>query len=195
MSGPGELDVPGPGDLELVDGQAFRRAYEGLRQHVERRLGPDLRRHVDADDVIQEAFVLLAERAPSRRRVPESWLRRVAFNKVRDAVRYHGRDARRAVRGVGPDVLDGHPDRSRHGTPRALERVADRDEVRVVLRALRGLRREHAHVLLLRDVFRVSWTNVAAILQDRTVGAAQQLHTRARVDLARRLAGRARGGA
>lgn len=86
--------------------QLFEMFRDRLRKMVDIRMSPDLRNRVDPSDVLQEAFVELANRLPEFQQRQERmpfflWLRLVTIEKLQQVHREHintlKRDARRDV--------------------------------------------------------------------------------------------------
>ncbi len=123
------------------------------------RLVPLIARIVDddAEDVVQEALVRLADHEVSQRPAVEisAWLRRVsinlAFNRRRDVARWRDR-SRRGGAGVGADVED---------PAEASIRTEEREQVRQTLDALGPVQRA---ILLLR-YSGYSYAEIAATLE------------------------------
>lgn len=137
----------------------------------------------DADDVLQETFVRVWERAPLQIDDPRRWLTKVAVNAARDALR------RRKRRGyVGPwlstpvatDETD-TPSFEPADDAETLEARYDLLESASIafLYALEALTPTQRAVLLLRDVFDYSAAEVASVL-DLSAGNVRIIHLRAR---------------
>ena len=158
------------GDLEAFE-LLFARHRAYLRKVVELRLGGQLRRRLDASDVVQEAHLEALRRLPdylARRPMAfRLWLRKTAQERLLMAERFHIGAARRAV-GREVPLPDGASDRPAGDlagagpTPRqqlefrerdarvraAVGRLSDNDQEIIALRNADGLsNREAAEIL------------------------------------------------
>jgi RNA polymerase sigma-70 factor (ECF subfamily) len=150
----------GLGDLEAF-AQLFEHYRAYIRRQVAARMGPDLRRKVDASDVLQETYLTASRHIGDfQGRTPEAffqWLLVVANRRLTDTYRrYFGfekRDIRREWAGEGMGVgssADGWEELLRDAMPAPLEEVSRR-ELRQRLRAALAVLPEHyCEVLHLR---------------------------------------------
>jgi len=138
----------------------------------------------DADDVLQETFVSAWKHAPDQLDDPKRWLMRVAINASRDVLR---KRKRRSY--VGP-WLPTPIDTSYDDVPPSYEPVVEGQTLEgrydllesaslAFLQAIDVLTPTQRAVLLLRDVFDYSASEVAAVL-DTSEGNVRQIHHRAR---------------
>jgi len=141
----------------------------------------------DADDTVQETFVRAFRHAPAHLDDPRRWLTRVAVNVGRDILR---RRKRRAYIGLWlPTPIDTSDDALSSGEPvvegQTLEgRYGLLESVSLAfLHALEALSPTQRAVLLLRDVFDYSASEVAATI-DRSTGNVRIIHHRARLAMA-----------
>src|SRR5262249_7021711 len=115
--------------IEQGDESAFTPLFEKYQKRlallIHYKLGHELRRLADVDDVLQETF-LEAFRDINRFRYEKpgaffSWLSRIADHVIADAARFHGRQKRRAelVRFRSVGTPDG-PDPADSATPSRL---------------------------------------------------------------------------
>jgi RNA polymerase sigma factor (sigma-70 family) len=143
----------------------------------------------DADDVVQETFIRAMEHTPSRLDAPRPWLVRVAVNVARDLLR---RRKRRAYVGQwlptpivtsGEEALPSY-EPAIDGTETAEGRYDLMESVSLAfLQALEALTPTQRAVLLLRDVFDYSPSEVANALE-MSEGNARTIHHRARKAMA-----------
>jgi RNA polymerase sigma-70 factor (ECF subfamily) len=152
----------------------------------ELKIGPKWRSLVDADDVMQvsylEAFLRIRSFTPTRPGSFVAWLRRIAENNLRDAIKELERDKRPQNR-----IVDA-PDESSYvafvnrlpGTTTTPSRQAARHEIEgIVESALRQLPRDYEKVLRLYELEGRSGPEIAEIL-GRSHGAVKMLLARAR---------------
>jgi len=182
------------GDPGALD-ELFADHHDALRRTIARRLGPELRHHLDPDDLVQEtflsAFVALDRYEVRSDATFHGWLVRIAMRKLRDAIRFHRRDKRTPSATYFDATPD--PDRGRPGDPEPnwdedpLERLGDRELGQIAVRCLRRLAPELRAVVLLRCCAEEPWKRVAERLGGRTVGGVRHLHLQAVGELARQI--------
>lgn len=67
--------------------------YQPLLEHIRYRISPQMQSMLSAEDIIQQTFVDvirdIAHFSPRNEQSFFAWLKRIAENRVRDAVRYH----------------------------------------------------------------------------------------------------------
>src|SRR5262245_59053792 len=156
-------DPEAPGDL-------MARHRAALRRFVDLHLDPAVQARLDPSDVVQEAHADMARQLPdylARRPMPfHLWARKTAYNRLLNARRDH-RAARRDVRreATAPDssslalarsILDRGPSPSEAAAAREL---ADR-----VAAAVAGMDEADREILLLRQVERLPYGEVACLL-------------------------------
>jgi RNA polymerase sigma-70 factor (ECF subfamily) len=130
----------------------------------------------DAEDVVQEAWLRLGRVAdPSRIERPEAWLTRVVSRLALDELRTA---RRRRERYVGPWLPEPVRAEADPPTPEAHAELAESLTVGF-LRVLERLEPVERVVLLLADVFRVPYDDIAATV-GRSPDACRQVASRAR---------------
>ncbi len=177
---PTEAD-PAP-DIESL----IRRAQQGDAEAVAilyRTYAPAMYRYVmyrvanpaDGEDLTAEVFLKMVEGLPGYRITGapfEAWLYRIAAARVID---YRRRVSRHPEEALAETVTNGQP------LPE--EQVQQRDEFRVLGRALRQLSDEHQTILLLRFIEGKTHQEVAAIL-GKSMTAVKTAQYRALIRLA-----------
>ena len=167
------------GDRSAYDG-LFALAADRARLFVRLRLGPALREKLDADDVLQEAY-LEAHRAFGSFRYQGDgaftrWLCRIIENRIRGLADYHGAKKRQAPEGLARvSRIEQRVAASRTGPQTAVLRGERRDRLASAMDRLDDAERE---ALLLR------------FFQDRTIDEIAHLSGQS-ASAARRLLGRA----
>ena len=178
------------GDALALD-ELLRRYQERLVRIVRARMGRDLRRHVDADDIVNETFVVAARRlkdfVPQGRSSILMWLDKIARRKIsdwRDKVHADIRDQRRDV------YLDAeHPGT---GMKRQIELRGDSPstivanaELKLVYdRCVAELSEGYRELILLHEYAECSWEEIALQLGKPNAHAAQEAYRLARMKLA-----------
>lgn len=187
------------GDLEAYN-RLFERYYERILHIVRIRLGPGLRRFVEAEDILQETFIAAVrtfDRFEMRHEASLiAWMARLAENKIREAADHHyalKRDRRRDRALVY--VRDAMASGSLHmDLPAPIElpdQLASKKELTVLLeQCLAELSDDHKEVILLRLYHKGSWEWVAEQMGRPTAGAARELFRRAKIALVARMAER-----
>lgn len=190
------------GGDELALNQLFARYQEPLRRIVRIRMGSHLRCQggLESMDMVQRTFAKAhAKLNDIEIRDPRSilnWLARIAERQIHDANDYisaEKRDWRRtsSLEGngsVGQAIAGSYQPEAKDTLPddRAL-----RNELQATIdEAVQELKEEHREVILLRDYSGLDWVEVAEQLGRQNVHAAQELHRRARIRLARLLSAR-----
>jgi len=163
-----------------------------LHADLETRIGARFRGLVEADDVFQvtclEAFLRIRSFVPAGEGSFRAWLRRIAENNLRDAIKELERDKRPPP---GKRVVPSGDDESYvafverlAATTTTPSRVCARDELRDgVNAALRELPTDYERVLRLYELDGLSAPEVAEAM-DRSPGAIRMMLTRARERLA-----------
>jgi RNA polymerase sigma-70 factor (subfamily 1) len=159
-----------------------------VREHIDREIGPSWKSSFDADDVMQvtylEAFLNQSSVVARTGIAFEAWLRRIAENNLRDAVKELSRKKRphpkNRVHAAVPsedsyvallDVLsDGGETPSRH--------VARDEAAQVIQTLIRQLPADYAQVLRLHDLEGQPISDVARSM-GRSPGAVYMLRSRA----------------
>ena len=182
----------------------FERYYERVRRIVRLRMGRELRRSVDSGDILQETFQVAVRSFDSFQVRDEAslinWLSKLAERQVLSAAAHHRarkRDKRREV--LISDV--GSRDASKAGssmpmdlaasTTGPLEHLSAAEQTEIVEDCIRGLEEEQRELIILRDYAGASWDTVARETGRPSEAAARMAHSRAVIELAKRI--RARG--
>ncbi len=181
------------GDGTALD-DVLGRYYPRVHAVVRARLGPELRRHTESSDLVQEA---MSEALGAFERFDMKgdddlirWLAVLVENRIRDLAKYHRRAKRDAGREVplagGGDGDEGgiDPMRSTIGPAGRAERHEMTERLE---RALAGLDAKYRTVIEQRNTGS-SWEEVAGTLGLASAGAARMLHSRARVALMKAVA-------
>ncbi len=157
----------------------FERYQKRLALLIHYKLGHEMRRLADVDDVLQETF-LEAFRDIKRFRYEKpggflGWLSRIADHVIADAARFHGRQKRRAefVRFRSAGTPEGaEPVDS--ATPSRL--LAEKESLQALIRKLDSLPEEYRRVILLAKVEGLSNAEMAERLGRSREAAALLLH-------------------
>jgi len=169
--------------IEQGDESAFTPLFEKYQKRlallIHYKLGHELRRLADVEDVLQETF-LEAFRDINRFRYEKpgaflSWLSRIADHVIADAARFHGRQKRRAelvrFRSVGtPDGADP----ADGATPSRL--LAEKEGLQALIQKLDGLPEDYRRAILLAKVEGLSNAEMAEQLGRSKEAAALLLH-------------------
>jgi len=168
------------GDEQAFD-QLFAQHRAYLRQVIELRLDPNVRRRVDPSDVVQEAQLEAARRLGTYLDQPEIpfrlWLRQIAYDQVLMAWRQHVRAKRRTADRDLP-----LPERSSLQLAQQLlasgttpSQQAVRSELgRRVRQAVAKLPESDREVLLMRNFEGLSNQEVAQVLQIEPTAASKR---------------------
>lgn len=167
------------------------RYYPRIRRMVAIRAGARLRAAVAVDDIVQGVLLRIIRGLDRFERRSDSqfiqWVSRIASNEIID----QDRSSWRHQGHTGGDDDLGR--RIAVETRSALGRLAHLEELQLVDDCIEELKESHREILLLRDYAGASWTEIMAELGRPSVGSCQQLHQRARRDLADKLARRGLG--
>lgn len=165
---------------------------ECLHAEIERSIAPQYRGLFDADDILQvtylEAFLRVRAFVPAGPNSFPAWLRRIAENNLRDAIRELEREkrpppARRASMPVRDESYAALVERLAATTTTA-SRLCAREELRSgVERALQQLPADYAQALRLYELEGLSGQEVSERM-GRSHGAVRMLLARARERLA-----------
>lgn len=177
------------GDSGALD-ELLRRYHERLVRIVRARMGRDLRRHVDPEDIANETFVIAARRlvdfVPHDRSSILMWLDKIARRKIgdwRDKIYAEIRDPRREV------YLDA--ENAETGLKRQLESdgegpstiVSNRELKAIYDGAVAELAEPYRELILLREYAECSWEEIAVQLNKPNAHATQEAYRRARMKL------------
>ena len=180
----------------------FARYYDRVRRCVRARLGARLRARCETLDILQPAFAKAFQNFDRFEMRDENsllhWLAEYAYGQLNDAADRENAMKRRAP--AEPLQLDGSPDDSRAiEVPAPVTQPADaaaRDEQEAAVeQCLDELPEHYRQVIVLRDYDGLDWRTVAAVMNKNTDSAVRQLHERALLELATRLARRGIGPA
>ncbi len=150
----------------------FARYEDYLRNVVELRLEPELRRRIDPSDIIQETQLHAFQRFDDfmkRRPMPfRLWLRRTAYEKLTRMRERHVQASRRSVLNEYP-----LPDQSSvmlanrfiQRDPSPSQQLTQQEMASIVRRALASLRPPDREVLLMRYVEDLSNEEMACLLE------------------------------
>lgn len=189
------------GDEQALN-SLFERYQEPLRRIVRIRMGGHLRRQggFESMDMVQRTFAKAHAKLSSvELRDPRSilnWLARIAERQIHDANDYisaEKRDWRRTapLQGSSSGTAESTPGFQPEATDTLPEQRALRNELQATIdEAMLELKDEHREVILLRDYSGLEWLDIAEQLEKDNVHAAQELHRRARIRLARILSAR-----
>jgi len=179
------------GDRKALAG-LLKRHQDELRQWVAGRIGRRYRAALDADDVLQvtfmEAFIRVAQFVPSGPGAFGAWLRTIAENNLKDAIRELNRKKRpprdQQVTASGSD--DSYGDllaalESMGTTPSGG--AASREVCTLIEEALKKLPPDYEKVIRLYDLLGREGDEVARAM-DRSPGAVHMLKARAHQRLA-----------
>jgi len=211
---PNDAERSQPDSVELVRAaqagrlpafeRLFERYYARVKGVVRRRLGPELRRACDSDDVLHETMIE-AIRSFDRYEVREDaalldWFAGIVENRVRDLVR-HGRAAKRDR--AAEVALDHIRSTISAGTlrlqladdgPAPDEVCAEREEVELLGDCIEDLEERHRRVIVLRLYESASWQGVADAMDIPSPDAARMLYAKARIELSKIVRRRGGGG-
>jgi RNA polymerase sigma-70 factor (subfamily 1) len=190
------------GDAVALD-RLFERYYERVRRIVRLRMGRELRRSVDSGDILQETFHVAVRAFDSFQVRDEAslinWLSKLAERQVLTAAahhRAHKRDKRREVlisEAGSRDAsrADSMPMDLAASTTGPLEHMSAAEQTEIVEECIRGLDEEQRELIILRDYAGAAWDSVARETGRPSEAAARMAHSRAVIELAKRI--RARG--
>jgi RNA polymerase sigma-70 factor, ECF subfamily len=169
--------------IEQGDNSAFTPLFEKYQRRlallIHYKLGHELRRLAEVEDILQETF-LEAFRDIERFRYEKpggflNWLSRIADHVIADAARFHGRRKRRAdlvrFRSVGnPDG----PEPADSATPSRL--LAEKENLQALIQKLDSLPEDYRRAILLAKVEGLSNAEMAERLGRSKEAAALLLH-------------------
>ncbi len=169
--------------IEQGDEYAFRALFEKYQKRlallIHYKLGHEMRRLADVEDVLQETF-LEAFRDIKRFRYEKpggflSWLSRITDHVIADAARFHGRQKRRAelVRFRSVGTPDG-PEPVDSATPSRL--LAEKEGLQELIQKLDSLPEDYRRAILLAKVEGLSNAEMAEQLGRSREAAALLLH-------------------
>lgn len=174
--------------------ELFERHRHVLRRIVQLRLGHELRRRIDASDVVQEAQLEAFRRFDDylqRRPMPFGlWLRKTAQERIHNHYRDHLQTARRSIRRELPfpdqsSLLIAAPFIDRGSSP--SQRMLHRERNHLVTEAVHELGDVDREILLMRNVEGLTQSEIAQVL-DLSHDAVRKRYGRALIKLQRFLA-------
>ena len=163
-----------------------------LLRIVRVKLGAELRKHLDEEDVVQEALLIASTKLVSFELRSHAgilhWLARIAENVIRQKRERHGAEKRGAGRELslhlgdttGLAVAASSLSPSQQASRAELEELVD-----ATVEELEPP--EYREVILQRDYYQEEWEDVRRVLDRPTVAAAQELYRRAHERLKERL--------
>ncbi len=172
----------------------YARTHAPLLRHVRLRLGAELGRHLEAEDIVQEtflsAFVALERHEFRSDAAFQAWLGRIADRKLQDAVRFFRREKRTPRSDYfganeTPGTFEAHAAEPATTAEDPLESLGQRELGRVAARCLGRLAPEARAVVVWREMLDEPWHRIAERLGCRTIGATRHLHGVACDQLAR----------
>ena len=184
------------GDRWAVN-EFVRRYQPRLRRVVRIRMGELLRRHVDPDDIVQEATMIAVDKlsgfeAKQRANILH-WLTKISDNVIsnkRDMILAQKRDPRleRSIKSSesspqqsGVILPDDRP------TPSQV--LSEREQNECVDACVEALEPDaYRQVILMRDYCDTDWESIRVELDRPTVDSVRELHRRARAKLAEEMA-------
>ncbi len=165
---------------EIASSRLFARYRRRLSVLIHYKLGPELRRYAEVDDVLQEVFLRAFQQIDGfEYRNPGSfmaWLLRIADHVVADLARYQGRQKR------GPGRLErlrslGSPQGADPADSRTPSRIlAQREHVEALLRTLDALPADYREVILLARFAQVPTQEIARRMGRSREAVAVLLH-------------------
>lgn len=184
------------GDFQALD-RLFERYYPRVLRIVNLRLGRELSRFVESEDILQETFISAVNAFDRFEMRDESslivWLSKIAENQIRRAAEHEGalkRDRRRerALRHVQDSQASGDivydPEDPLQGPLEDLEVGEDIAAIEACLQEMPPVNRE---VILLRYYADATWDQIAEELELTSAIAARSRSARALTDLVKRL--------
>ena len=178
----------------------FDRYYDRVRRSVHARLDWKLRARLETSDILQSAFAKAFQNFNRFEMRHEGsllhWLAEYAQHQVNDEA--DKANARKRREPAPPLRLDDSNDgRGRVELPapgRRPSEIASVAEDRVAIAECLGELPEHyRRVIVLRDYDGLEWIEIARVMQRNSDSAVRELHRRALLDLAQRLARRRAG--
>lgn len=184
------------GDQKALN-ELFGRYYPRVKRIASIRLGRQLRRHLDSEDIAQRTFIgavgAFNKFEMRNERSLIHWLGKIAEHQIRDAADFHHaqkRDSRREV------ALAAVRDAQESGEivyepiekgPQPLEGLVQNENAEAVLEALNDLRDRYREVIIVRQFEGSDWATVADIVGVATPDAARMLYARAITELSKAL--------
>lgn len=170
----------------------FERHADRLLALVRLRLGPQLRRRLEAQDIVQatllKAFLGIHRFEGSDSGSLMAWLAAIAVDEIRDQTKFHGREKRDLSRDTS---IDDETSLLADEITSQVSRLQLRDDSRLLERVLEELEDDHREVILLRSFEELTFPEIAERM-GRSPDACRMLYGRAMFAVTERMK-RARG--
>lgn len=166
------------GDTEAF-GQLFQKYRRRLSVLIHYRIGPELKGHIEVDDILQTFFLASQQMDHFTYRAPGSfmsWLSRIADHAIIDAARFHGRQKRDGGERLRfrSESNPGGPEPADFNTPSRV--FAQEERVRMLLKKMDELPEEHREVILLAKFEGLSTHEISERLGKSRESVAVLLH-------------------
>lgn len=180
----------------------FDRYYDRVRRSVRARLGGKLRERLETEDILQPAFARAFQNFDRFEMRHEAsllhWLAEYAQGQLHDAADHANALKRREP--APPlrldDSRDGQgPVELAASAPGPGDEAVAQEHQRAVEACLEELPAHYRRVIVLRDYDGLEWLEIARLMQKNSDSAVRELHRRALLELAHRLAQRGIGPA
>lgn len=169
------------------------RYYDRVRRIVRLRLGRNLRRYLDSEDILQGTFIG-AVRAFDRFEMRDEssllhWLSKIAEHQIKDAADYHyaqKRDGRReqSLRVPKPsDTTDEFAFEPADEYRPPIDDLVAGERIEAIEEAIAELREDYREVILVRNYEGASWSSVAELMGSPSPDAARMHYARAITEL------------
>jgi RNA polymerase sigma-70 factor (ECF subfamily) len=170
------------------------RYYDRVRKIVRIRLGARLREALDSGDILQETFMVAAQKFDEF--VPEgeasliNWLSKLAEHKITAAADHHGAKKRSLDRKVplaqrGDDSSESLSPDPQDRAPTPPDAVAHAEQAKIVEECVSDLPEPYRELIVLRDYLGAGWAEIASRTGRPSEAAARMMHSKAFVELAR----------
>jgi RNA polymerase sigma factor (sigma-70 family) len=166
-----------------------------VRRIIRVRLGSQLQRHLDAEDLLQEVFVIAIRKIPELELRGHSsilqWFSKVAINLIRNKLEYYSatkRDVEREVRlrqGSSSDAGGVHMAAPGHSPSQMALRKEFEELLDSYVKELEPP--EYQEVILQRDYYGASWEEINVQLGRPSPEAVRELYRRAHLKLWERM--------
>lgn len=176
------------GDRLALD-ELFSRHFARIRRIAERRLGPALRRDLEAADIVQDCMAVALRKFPEFRMRGEGsfvrWLGTIVEHQITDRASWQHAKLRDRAREVALDASASGDQQERpvrqvaDEGPSPLQAATLREARHLVVESMAALDESHRAVLLLRDYEGRTWDEIARCTGHASADAARMFHTRA----------------
>jgi RNA polymerase sigma-70 factor (subfamily 1) len=180
------------GDPEALN-DLLERYYERVHGVVRKRLGGNMRHHLESTDILQDTFIA-AVRAFDRFEMRDEasliqWLSKIAERRIRNAAAFFGAQKRSPGNVLALDPgAEGDALNTTSQEPQAddspVDELARREEIEIIDTCLDNLRASYRQVIVLHDYEGKSWEAVARKIGAVSPNAARMLYARAMTELA-----------